>query len=196
MTVDLAILHTLALRLSDREIDARGYLTEIAQLLTRWVGCSRAGLWIFVETDRGPALHCVAMVGASTAQRIAAPIALPTDMIGVDHPEYFTSLLNEGCVVADDARSHPSTLSFLRDYLVPEDVYSLLDVCHSVNGELFGVVTCEQVGRPITWSARQLQTVRQFVSRAGLTLREASVALGVAYRRPSEGKAWNDTGWE
>jgi GAF domain-containing protein len=104
-------------------------------------------------------------------------------------------LLNEGCVVADDARSHPATHGFLRDYLVPENVYSLLDVCHSVNGELFGVVTCEQVGRPVTWSARQLQTVRQLVSRAGLTLREASLALGVAYRRPHEGRPWNDTGW-
>lgn len=191
MLIDLGLLHTLALRLADREIDARGYLEQMAQLLTRWVGCSRAGLWTFIDTDDGPALHCVAMVDADVPRRGD----LPTDIHSADHPQYFATLLAEGCVVADDARSHPASASFGPEYLVPQGVHSLLDVCHSVNGELFGVVTCEQLGAPCTWSARQLQTVRQLVSRAGLTLREASLAMGVAYRRPREGRAWNDTDW-
>lgn len=191
MLIDRTLLHTLSLQLTDGEIDARGYLEAVAQLLTRWVGCSRAGLWTFIDTDTGPALHCVSMVDAGLPQRTG----LPTDIHSADHPAYFQLLLDEGCVVADDARSHPACVGFLQEYLVPQQVYSLLDVCHSVNGELFGVVTCEQVNGPVTWSARQLQTVRQLVSRAGLTLREASLALGVAYRRPQQGKAWNDTDW-
>lgn len=191
MTIDLQLLHDLSLRLADREIDARGYLEQVAKLLTRWVGCSRAGLWTFVDTAQGPALHCVAMVDAGLPQRTG----LPTDILSADHPAYFSMLLEEGCVVADDARSHPACVGFLDEYLRPQNVFSLLDVCHSVNGELFGVVTCEQVDAPVTWSARQLQTVRQLVSRAGLTLREASLAMGVAYRRPRQGKPWNDTDW-
>lgn len=192
MSVDTAVLQALAHRFSDGELDARGYLTALAAQLTRWVGCARAGLWVFVETARGPALQCVAMVDTSAGERVV----LPTDMVAADHPAYFQCLLDEGCVVADDALTHPAVASYLAEYLVPEGVRSLLDVCHSVNGELFGVVTCEQIGAPAPWSARQLQTVRQLVARAGLTLREASRSVGVAYRRPQRGLPWNDTGWE
>lgn len=192
MSVDIAYLQALAHRLADGEIDARGYLTALAAQLTRWVGCSRAGLWVFVDTARGPALQCVAMVDTRAGERVV----LPTDMVASEHPAYFESLLDEGCVVADDVLTHPAVASYLDEYLRPEDVRSLLDVCHSVNGELFGVVTCEQVGTKAQWSARQLQTVRQVVARAGLTLREASRSLGVSYRRPQQGRPWNDTGWD
>ena len=65
---------------------------------------------------------------------------------------------------------------FLADYLLPLDLHSVLDVCFSVNGVLFGTFSCEQAGAPVVWSQRQVQLLRQIGSRASLALLHAANA--------------------
>ena len=99
-----------------------------------------------------------------------------TDMISAEVGPYFDALLRDGCVVAPDARSHPATVGFLEEYLLPLDVHSVLDVCFSVNGRLFGTFSCEQVGAPVAWTQRQLQALRQIGARASLSLMHAAAS--------------------
>jgi len=58
-------------------------------------------------------------------------------------------------------------------YLVPSDVYSMMDVGFSVNGMLFGTFSCEEVGATMAWTQRQLQLLRKTASRASLSLLHA-----------------------
>ncbi len=77
------------------------------------------------------------------------------------------------------ARPHrPVTAGLSNDYLLHARVVSLMDMCFSVNGVLFGTISCEQVGAPLDWSQRQLQTLRKIASRASLSLMHA-VSNGV-----------------
>jgi len=89
---------------------------------------------------------------------------------------YFETLAQEGAVVAPDARTHPATRGFLDGYLLPLDIRSILDVSFSVNGVMFGIFSCEQIGTPAKWTQRQLQWLRQIGSRASLTLLNAATA--------------------
>ena len=79
-------------------------------------------------------------------------------------------------MLASDVYSHPATAGFLVDYLQPQDVRSLLDVCFSVNGVLYGTFSCEQRSTPVRWTQRQTRLLRQIASLASLTLMHAIAA--------------------
>lgn len=132
------------------------------------LGCTRAGTWVLIETADGQALRCVAMFDALKDCIVGA-----SDILMAESPGYFEALMRDGCVVAADAHTHPATASFRDDYLVPKDIRSLLDVGFSVNGVLFGMFSCEQVGTAQAWTQRQLQALRQIGALASLTLMHA-----------------------
>lgn len=150
------------------EIDNAQFLEQFTRELAERIGCSRAGVWIFIETAQGRALRCVAMYDAARDRMVDAP-----DMVGAEASRYFDALARDGCIVAPDALAHPATAGMEGEYLQHHDVRSLLDVCFSVNGVLFGTFSCEQVGHPVAWSPRQLQLLRKIGSRASLALMHA-----------------------
>lgn len=158
-------------RLDRGEIDRGQFLETFTREMAELIGCSRAGVWMFVDTAGGPALHCIAMFDRMQDRTVDA-----TDIAIQGAEPYFDALNRDGCIVAPDARHHPATRPFVDGYLVPLDIHSVLDVTFSVNGVVFGIFSCEQVGAPIKWTQRQLQWLRQIGSRASLTLMNAAAA--------------------
>jgi hypothetical protein len=158
-------------RLDRGEIDRTQFLEAFTREMGALIGCSRAGVWMFIDTADGRALRCMAMY-----DRLRDHLVQATDMATAHADVYFDALLRDGWVVAPDARSHPATRVFLDSYLLPLDIRSVLDVSFSVNGVMFGIFSCEQVGSPMNWTQRQLQWLRQIGSRASLTLLNAATA--------------------
>jgi GAF domain-containing protein len=150
------------------DLDNAQFLEQFNRAVAANMGCTRAGTWVLIETAEGRALRCVAMYDGLQDRIVGG-----TDILMSESPAYFDALLRDGCVVASDARTHPATLCFLQDYLLPKDIRSVLDVGFSVNGVLFGVFSCEQVGASQAWTQRQLQTLRQIGALASLTLMHA-----------------------
>jgi GAF domain-containing protein len=153
------------------EIDRIHFLEAFTRQMAALIDCSRAGIWLFMDTAEGRVLHCVAMYDRNRDRMVSA-----ADMVNAEVGPYFEALLRDGCVVSSDARNDPTTMVFLQDYLLPQDIHSLLDVCFSVNGVMFGTFSCEQTGAPKAWTQRQLQLLRQIGSRASLTLMHAATA--------------------
>ena len=158
--------------LLDREQIGR---SEFLALFTRQmaldVGCSRAGVRILLDSAPSRILRCVAMYEPASERSVSA-----LDIDGDSAPEYFRALVRDGAVMAADARQDPATAGFGVGYLVPMDVYSLLDVNFSVNGLMFGTFTCEQVGEPQQWTPHQLRLLRRIAARASLSLLQAVTA--------------------
>jgi len=168
-----ADLQFISGRLERGEIDSAEYLQQLTRFVAAQIGCSRAGVRVFVETGDGRALRSVAMFDATLDRMVAAP-----DIPNADQGRYFECLQHDGSVCVAHARTDPVTSGLLNDYLLPANVVSLMDMCFSVNGVLFGTFSCEQVGAPIDWSQRQLQTLRKLASRGSLSLMHA-VSTGV-----------------
>ncbi|MCW5663466.1 MAG: GAF domain-containing protein [Piscinibacter sp.] len=168
---DLHDIQEICGRLDRGEIDRVRFLEQFTEALAAQIGCTRAGVWIFIDTAEGRALRCLAMYDRRYSGMVTA-----TDMLNAAVGPYFDALLADGCVIASDARNHATTRIFLEDYLEPQDIHSVLDVCFSINGVLFGTFSCEQTGAPVTWTQRQLQLVRQIGSRASLALLHAATA--------------------
>lgn len=158
-------------RLDRGEIDRTQFLETFTREMAELIGCSRAGVWLFADTAAGRSLRCMAMFDRVQDRMVDVT---NIEMLGAE--PYFEALLRDGCVVAPDARHHPATRLFAEGYLLPLDIHSLLDVTFSVNGVVFGIFSCEQVGAPAKWTQRQLQWLRQIGSRASLTLLNAAAA--------------------
>ena len=153
------------------EIDSPLFFERFTRAMTALIGCSRAGVWMFVGAAADAVLRCIAMYDATQGRMV--PVA---DIVNARDGLYFEALLRDDCMVAPHARSHAATIGFLDDYLLPLDIHSRLDVGFSVNGQLFGTFSCEQIGAPMVWTQRQLQLLRQIASRASLTLMHAATA--------------------
>ncbi len=159
-------------RLDRGEIDRDQFFDQLTRAVADLIGCTRCGVWVFVDTAEGRALRCMAMYDRRIDRIVGA-----TDIYNADSGPYFETLVREGCVIASDARAHPATVGFRDDYLLPLDLHSLLDVCFSINGVPFGTFSCEQAGQPLVWTQRQVQMLRQIGSRASLALLHAATAM-------------------
>jgi len=152
------------------EIDNAQFLEQFTRELVAHIGCSRASVWIFGESAGERTMQCVAMYDAT----VDAMTTGTTPVVqGPAVAHYFDVMTRDGCVIAPDALTHAATSGVDDDYLRRSDVRSMLDVCFSVNGVLFGVFSCEQIGQPAKWTSRQVQLLRHIGSRASLALLHA-----------------------
>ena len=159
-----AEMRSLCAQLADGRCDRATFLERCARLTNATVGCSRTGIWMFVDTAEGRILRCLAMYDA--VNRRMAHVPDETNEVGA----YFKALEEDGYVVASDAHEHPATAGFFAQRLGARGVRSLLASSFSVNGQVFGAFTCTQVGEKMAWSAKQLAALRLIGGPASLAL--------------------------
>ncbi|WP_298830162.1 GAF domain-containing protein [uncultured Piscinibacter sp.] len=158
-------------RLDRGEIDRDQFFEQLTRAIADLIGCTRAGVWIFLDAAEDRTLRCMAMYDRRVDRIVGV-----ADMLNAASGPYFDMLVADGSVVAPEARHHPATADFGDAYLVPLDIHSVLDVCFSVNGVPFGTFSCEQTGAPVVWTQRQVHLLRQVGSRASLALLHAATA--------------------
>lgn len=155
----------LCAQLNCGEITRLGFVEECAKLTSRQVACSRAGLWVFIDSPQGRLLRCEGVY-----DRVADTVVQVPDESEERSGPYFLELERAGYVLANDARTHPATRSFFEDHLQSNGVQSLMAAAFSLNGRLFGAFTCTEVDQAVTWTQRQLAILTKIGSRATLAL--------------------------
>lgn len=158
-------LQVISGRLERGEIDSAQYLDQLMRFVAAQIGCSRAGLRLFIDNEQGRTLRSVAMFDAGL-DRIVSTADIPHD----PDSHYIEQLQRDGSVTTIRAHGDPVDSGALRNYLDASRVTALMDMSFSVNGALFGTFSCEQLGPPVDWTQRQLQVLRKIASRASLTL--------------------------
>ncbi|MGD9835770.1 MAG: hypothetical protein AB7U92_23715, partial [Piscinibacter sp.] len=107
-------------RLDRGEIDRDQFFDQLTRAVADLIGCTRCGVWVFVDTAEGRALRCMAMYDRRVDRIVGA-----ADIYNADSGPYFDTLVREGCVIASVARAHPATHGVLDDYRLPLDLHSL-----------------------------------------------------------------------
>ncbi|WP_448518914.1 GAF domain-containing protein [Rhodoflexus sp.] len=69
---------------------------------------------------------------------------------------YFEALLTSPYIAAVDAHTHPATACFKDVYLVPLDIYSMLDCPILTEGKPMGVICCEHQGSYRQWGTEDI----------------------------------------
>ncbi|MEO6410753.1 MAG: hypothetical protein ABIO45_18645 [Burkholderiaceae bacterium] len=118
------------------EIGAHEFVQRCTRHVAREIGCSRAGIWIFLDTATGRVLRCIGMYDAVCDCSVQV-----TDEDGPQVSAYFDALANDGHVLAIEARNHLATAGFFDSKLRGANVHSLMAASFGVNGKLFGAYT-------------------------------------------------------
>lgn len=66
-------------------------------------------------------------------------------------PRYFKALEDNLLLACQDARNDPRTSEFTENYLVPQNIYSMMDVPIRISGKIIGVLCHEHTKKPHFW---------------------------------------------
>lgn len=129
----------------DKKLAYEQILSTTAQALQT----SRVSIWYYHETEQ--CIECMALYDKSVVT-----IGPGTKLYQTDVGEYFKAMLSEKVIIAEDARHHPATREFTESYLIPLDIYSMLDAPYIENGKFQGVICCEHQGGKRHWDQEDI----------------------------------------
>lgn len=147
------------------EIDSETFLRELAWAIAGELQCARFGVRLVMDTPLGRTLKTVVMVDGSLNATVHVP-----DVIGDEVDEYLATVARCGGFIASHVEEEARIPSLLRDTLDQCDVRSLLDVSISLNGMIYGIMSCEHVGSAAQWSPHQVELLRRLAMKTAPTL--------------------------
>ncbi len=120
----------------DRQRECTEVIRDIVRIAAETLECSQVGVWLY---DAGCTLIKTHAVYSLEADEFLAEM----ELLRKDFPVYFQALEEHKSIAAHEARTDGRTKEFTETYLVPQDIYSLLDATILVSGESRGVVCFE-----------------------------------------------------
>ena|GEM_PF-537445 len=172
-------------------------LSEIFKILTKEIAealkTERVSLWHFIENDT--LLHCEVLYLLSK-NSFASEEDLQTEL----YPEYINALADNLYITADNAFENPYTKVFSKSYLLPNNIFSMIDVPVRIQGKVVGTVCVEHTGNQRKWTAEEqffVTSVADIMSlymeaderkKAENSLKKAHVEINKAFRKLKERK--------
>jgi hypothetical protein len=124
-------------------------LQNILRISTITLRTSRLSLWQYHEVDN--VIRCMQIYHHRT-NTFESGLTLHYS----DFPTYFDTILKEEIIVASDARENEATHEFKTNYLIPNAIFSMMDVPLVFDGKFYGVICCEQEDGLREWNAEDV----------------------------------------
>lgn len=122
---------------------------DIASLTARTLQVSRVSVWNFNhDANSIESVACYDLASGTFQEKIV----LKLDQF----PRYAEALHSKRIISAPFARTDADTSEFRESYLEPLNIHSMLDVTYSIDGQLGGLICCEQQGTPRTWKPEDI----------------------------------------
>ncbi len=134
------------------------------------VRVERVGVWLFVNGDR--ALRCVSLFEWSKRKHskgVCVPLAFPS--------EYVRAVAMTPLLAAPEARTDPRTAELGAAYFAPNGITSVLDAPLMRDDRLVGVLCCEHVGPPRSWTDPDRRAARAAADLVVSRMSAAETAL-------------------
>jgi PAS domain S-box-containing protein len=138
----------------------------ITRLDAETMDVGRVSIWFFSP-------DASSIVCRSLYERSSGRHGSGSRLDATEYPAYFRSLRELRMIVADDARTDPSTREFAPSYLDPLGITSMLDAPVWREGRVVGVVCHEHTGPPRTWTPLEQQFAASIADMVALTLETA-----------------------
>jgi len=133
-------------------------------VLTR-IGCQRVSMWKFEGEPGHLSLLCFAAKTADGELDFSEK-----RLVQSEYRDYFNALIERGTYVASDALAAPALQPMRANYLVPNNVLSLLDAAFMLNGRAYGMVCCEETQTRRDWRVGDVSALRAIVTRLALIM--------------------------
>lgn len=158
-----ASLKFLGAQLAAGDIDRPHYRRELAALVQRALCCSRVGLWQIQGDSGRRVMRCLARHDEDGGAHPGGD-----EIHEHQYRDYFARLVQQGVYVANDTAADPVLAPMFPSYLAPHDVRAMLDAAFTLNGQTFGVVCCEQLGRERAWTLPEITRLKRWASTVSL----------------------------
>lgn len=139
---------------------------DIARLTARTLQVSRVSIWKYhKETRVLESVVCYDLKSGSFLDNLILDLSA--------YPRYEAAVKSARVVDAPDARNQSETNEFTESYLVPLHIFSMLDITFSLDGELNGLICCEQQYAQRIWKAEDIIFASSVADITSLAYRSA-----------------------
>lgn len=159
----LAALLELSRDRERTDMTLAGALARLTETATDVLRIQRAGVWFF--NHDASALECADLYDTATAAHSREAV-----LYRHDFPIYFATLATTRVLDVADANHDPRTREFSAIYFRRRGIASTLDAPIRWRGGLHGVLCCEHVGEPRTWTDEEQTFVASLADAATLAL--------------------------
>lgn len=128
--------------------DFKGALQHIAKVAAETLQVSRVNIWQLTPEGNG----FKNLVNYNNVQCIFENSENETLE---DCPVYMKALLEEKFIVGDDCRNDNRYIEFLDNYILPNNIHSMMDSCIISQEKVWGAICFDQVGEKRTWSVEE-----------------------------------------
>lgn len=164
-TIDTSRLQDISAAFVAGKIGRNEARSAVIQVIFDRIGCSRVSLWRFDGTADGLSLLCFA--SKATGGELDT---LERRLTATEYRDCFNALVNLGVYVSNGAQADPHLQPMRQNYLLPNNVLSILDAAFMVNGRAYGMVCCEQTDTLRTWRATDMAALRAIVSKLAMLM--------------------------
>ena len=160
----------MALARRDRA-DLGESLAEVLATACTTLRLDRASYWRMLPDGRGVRCELVHRADGGADPAPAADLVDPGE-----HPAYFSAIVANEIIAAEDAESHPATRSLGPGYLRPLGITATLDAPVWLDGRVVGLVCCEVTHGARAWQPEEVDFASGIATMIALAI-EASQRL-------------------
>ena len=161
--------------------DLLAAIRAIAEKAAQTLEVERVGVWFYREDCS--AIHTLDQYQLSLRSHTSG-----MELLAQDYPVYFQALEAGEIVVADDAQNDPRTCEFRETWLVPHNIYSMMDVPIRSGGRTVGVICHEQVGSVRHWTIEEQNFASSLAHMISLAIEARERAKAEDRLRESEAR--------
>ena len=153
VNTDSSILHTVLLGLKKLDkSDLQLFLKNVLNVISDTLNTERVSIWFFNEERTG--IYCEYLYSKNSGGFISeTPLSL------TDFPRYFNAIENNLYIDASDSKNDPRTAELADKYLIPKNIFSMLDVPVHFRGVTAGIICNEELNLPRNWEREEVDFI-------------------------------------
>jgi GAF domain-containing protein len=136
-----------------------GIMQAVCLTAAKTLEISHVGVWFFGAEER----VLTRKFQCTPRGIVAAEISIHRE----EYPTYFEALQTQPFIMATDAATHAATREFATNYIQQDRILSMLDCPILLDGEVLGVISCEQQHEPREWQLEDalfVQSLADFIA--------------------------------
>jgi PAS domain S-box-containing protein len=143
--------------------DVHGLSARLTEVSSGVLGVERASVWLF--NSKGDELRCIDLYEASHNRHSYEGVLKRHEYVNE-----FDALSTTKYIDADDPLTDPRTAGYVKGYLKPNCITSMLDAVIRVSGQNLGVLCFEYVDRQHHWESDEIAFACQLADQIAITL--------------------------
>lgn len=147
---------TSIIELSNNPAVHKGDIQTVYQLICKLsaetLQVSRVSIWDYKEDQAKIERTCLYEKQESSNDKV--------ELYEKNFPNYFNAVKSKNVVSATNARTDPKTMEFTNSYLIPTNIYSMLDSSFMVDRKFAGVICCEHQHEVHQWTPEDILLLR------------------------------------